>query len=158
MKTVQAAVGSAHLWIDYGRPALRGRDVWANGVLGDTLWRTGANAATQFRTDVDLVLLLEELGKAENVHTESIGDPQLQNGRNAVSTFNARIRGTENGLVALEPAPPSGFSGAAVIDAQGQFVGLAGLKAASQASPDLRPSRSGRDGSQASQIREWRSE
>lgn len=54
--TVEAAVGSAHLWIDYGRPALRGRDVWANGVLGDTLWRTGANAATQFRTDVDLVL------------------------------------------------------------------------------------------------------
>ncbi|PYP81724.1 MAG: hypothetical protein DMD35_00560 [Gemmatimonadetes bacterium] len=54
--TVQATVGSAHLWIDYGRPALRGRDVWVNGVLGDTLWRTGANAATQFRTDVDLVV------------------------------------------------------------------------------------------------------
>lgn len=54
--TVQATVGSAHLWIDYGRPALRGRDVWVNGVLGDTLWRTGANAATQFRTDVDLIL------------------------------------------------------------------------------------------------------
>jgi hypothetical protein len=54
--TVQATVGTAHLWIDYGRPALRGRDVWANGVLGDTLWRTGANAATQLRTDVDLVL------------------------------------------------------------------------------------------------------
>ncbi len=63
-----------------------------------------------------------------------IGDPQIQDGRDAVSTFNARIRGTESGLVALEPAPPSGFSGAAVIDAQGQFVGLAGLKAASQAS------------------------
>jgi hypothetical protein len=53
---VQAVVGPAHLWIDYGRPALRGRDVWAHGVLGDTLWRTGANAATQLRTDVDLVL------------------------------------------------------------------------------------------------------
>ena len=25
-------------------------------MLGDTLWRTGANAATQFRTDVDLVV------------------------------------------------------------------------------------------------------
>jgi hypothetical protein len=25
-------------------------------VLGDTLWRTGANAATQFRSDVDLVI------------------------------------------------------------------------------------------------------
>jgi hypothetical protein len=54
--TVKATIGGAHLWIDYGRPSLRGRDVWVNGVLGDTLWRTGANAATQFRTDVDLVL------------------------------------------------------------------------------------------------------
>ena len=54
--TVNATVGSAHVWIDYGRPALRGRNVWVDGVLGDTLWRTGANAATQLRTDVDLVV------------------------------------------------------------------------------------------------------
>jgi hypothetical protein len=54
--TVQATVGTAHLWIDYGRPALRGRDVWVNGVLGDTLWRTGANAATQLRSDADVVI------------------------------------------------------------------------------------------------------
>jgi len=54
--TVQATVGAAHLWIDYGRPALRGRDVWVNGVLGDTLWRTGANAATQLRTDADVLI------------------------------------------------------------------------------------------------------
>jgi hypothetical protein len=54
--TVKATIGGAHLWIDYGRPSLRGRDVWVNGVLGDTLWRTGANAATQFRSDVDLMV------------------------------------------------------------------------------------------------------
>jgi Protein of unknown function (DUF2911) len=54
--TVNATIGRAHVWIDYGRPALRGREVWTNGVLGDTLWRTGANAATQFRSDVDLVI------------------------------------------------------------------------------------------------------
>jgi hypothetical protein len=54
--TVEATVGTARLWIDYGRPALRGRDVWVNGVLGDTLWRTGANAATQLRSNVDLVV------------------------------------------------------------------------------------------------------
>jgi len=54
--TLNATVGRAHVWIDYGRPALRGRDVWVNGVLGDTLWRTGANAATQLRSDVDLVI------------------------------------------------------------------------------------------------------
>ena len=52
--TVHATIGSAHVWVDYGRPALRGRNVWVNGVLGDTIWRTGANAATQLRTDADL--------------------------------------------------------------------------------------------------------
>ena len=54
--TVRASIGTAALWVDYGRPALRGRQVWVNGVLGDTLWRTGANAATQFRTDTDLTV------------------------------------------------------------------------------------------------------
>lgn len=55
--TVRATIGAnTHLWVDYGRPSLRGRDVWVNGVLGDTIWRTGANAATQFRTDTDVTI------------------------------------------------------------------------------------------------------
>jgi hypothetical protein len=54
--TVHATIGGAELWVDYGRPSRRGRDVWENGVLGDTLWRTGANAATQFRTSKDIEL------------------------------------------------------------------------------------------------------
>lgn len=54
--TARATIGNAHVWVDYGRPALRGRDVWANGVLGDTLWRTGANAATQLGTDADIAI------------------------------------------------------------------------------------------------------
>jgi prepilin-type processing-associated H-X9-DG protein len=52
--TARATIGRANVWVDYGRPALRGRNVWVNGVLGDTIWRTGANAATQLRTDADL--------------------------------------------------------------------------------------------------------
>jgi hypothetical protein len=54
--TVRATIGNAHVWVDYGRPALRGRNVWVNGVLGDTIWRTGANAATQLRTDADITI------------------------------------------------------------------------------------------------------
>ena len=54
--TARTTIGNAHVWVDYGRPALRGRDVWANGVLGDTLWRTGANAATQLGTDADITI------------------------------------------------------------------------------------------------------
>jgi hypothetical protein len=53
--TARATVGSATLWIDYGRPSLRGRNVWEHGVLGDTIWRTGANAATQLSTSADLL-------------------------------------------------------------------------------------------------------
>jgi hypothetical protein len=54
--TVRATIGKANVWVDYGRPALRGRDVWVNGVLGDTIWRTGANAATQLHSDADLLV------------------------------------------------------------------------------------------------------
>jgi hypothetical protein len=54
--TVRAQLSGSPIWIDYSRPALRGRDAWMNGVLGDTLWRTGANAATQIQTGVDLII------------------------------------------------------------------------------------------------------
>jgi hypothetical protein len=54
--TLRAQIGAANIWVDYGRPLARGRDVFTHGVLGDTLWRTGANAATQFRTDRDLLI------------------------------------------------------------------------------------------------------
>jgi DUF2911 family protein len=54
--TARATIGSAQVWVDYGQPALRGRNVWTNGVLGDTLWRTGANAATQLGTDADIMI------------------------------------------------------------------------------------------------------
>lgn len=49
--TVKAGAGGAALWIDYGRPAKRGRVVYGGVVPYGEVWRTGANAATQFRTD-----------------------------------------------------------------------------------------------------------
>ncbi|HEV2105220.1 MAG TPA: DUF2911 domain-containing protein [Candidatus Eisenbacteria bacterium] len=54
--TVRAGAGGAALWIDYGRPAKRGRTVFGGVVPWGGVWRTGANAATQFRTDKDLVM------------------------------------------------------------------------------------------------------
>lgn len=48
--TALAEIAGARVWIDYGRPSVRGRDVFRNGVLGDTIWRLGANAATQLET------------------------------------------------------------------------------------------------------------
>ncbi len=50
--TVRVAnAGGAALTIDYGRPAKRGRVVYGGMVPYGEVWRTGANAATQFRTD-----------------------------------------------------------------------------------------------------------
>jgi hypothetical protein len=54
--TVRASAGGASLLVDYGRPAKRGREIFGNVVPWGTVWRTGANAATQFRTDRDLVI------------------------------------------------------------------------------------------------------
>jgi hypothetical protein len=52
--TVRAEINGAHLLIDYGRPAVRGRTIFGGVVPWDTIWRTGANAATQLITDKDL--------------------------------------------------------------------------------------------------------
>jgi hypothetical protein len=50
--TVRASVAGAALWIDYGRPAKRGRVIFGSTIVPwGEVWRTGANAATQLRTD-----------------------------------------------------------------------------------------------------------
>jgi hypothetical protein len=54
--TVQATVAGANLMVDYSRPSKRGRTIFGTVVPWGQLWRTGANAATQFRTDKTLVI------------------------------------------------------------------------------------------------------
>jgi hypothetical protein len=68
-----------------------------------------------------------------------IADPKTQDGKSEATAFSIRIRGSEDSRVLLEPAPPLGFSGAAAIDKQGQFIGLAGLKPAAIAGPPAPP-------------------
>jgi Protein of unknown function (DUF2911) len=43
--------GGAAIWIDYGRPGKRGRTIFPDVVPYGEVWRTGANAATQIKTD-----------------------------------------------------------------------------------------------------------
>jgi hypothetical protein len=51
-----ARIGQASIHVNYGRPSARGRRIWGpNGVLGDTLWRTGANQETRLTTTADLM-------------------------------------------------------------------------------------------------------
>lgn len=54
--SVKAVAGGASLAIDYSRPAKRDRVVFGGIVPYGEVWRTGANAATQFRTDRELHL------------------------------------------------------------------------------------------------------
>ena len=54
--TVRARIGDATFTIDYGRPLARGRVLLGNILPYDHVWRTGANAATQFTTSAPLTL------------------------------------------------------------------------------------------------------
>jgi hypothetical protein len=54
--SMKATLGAAHLTIDYSRPAVRGRQIWGTIVPWDAVWRLGADVATHFTTDVDLMI------------------------------------------------------------------------------------------------------
>src|SRR4029079_17701397 len=54
--TVRATIGAAYFTVDYGRPLARGRTLLGDVIPYDRIWRTGANAATQFSTSVPITL------------------------------------------------------------------------------------------------------
>ncbi len=54
--TVRASIGGASFTVDYGRPLARGRTLLGNVVPWNRVWRTGANAATQFTTSAPITL------------------------------------------------------------------------------------------------------
>jgi hypothetical protein len=54
--TARGSVGAATLAVDYGRPLARGRTLLGDVVPYDYVWRTGANAATQFTTSAPITL------------------------------------------------------------------------------------------------------
>ena len=54
--STKATLGAASLTIDYSRPSVRGRRIWGDVVPWDRVWRLGADMATHFTTDVDLVM------------------------------------------------------------------------------------------------------
>jgi len=54
--TARAAVGAATFSVDYGRPLARGRTLLGDVIAYDRVWRTGANAATEFTTSAPITL------------------------------------------------------------------------------------------------------
>jgi hypothetical protein len=54
--TVRAEIGNTVFTVDYARPLLRGRTLLGDVIPYDRVWRTGANAATQFTTSTPIKL------------------------------------------------------------------------------------------------------
>ena len=54
--TARGTIGAATFAVDYGRPLARGRTLLGNVIGYDRVWRTGANAATQFTTSAPITL------------------------------------------------------------------------------------------------------
>jgi hypothetical protein len=54
--TARATIGNATFLVDYGRPLARGRKLVGGIIPYDQVWRTGANAATQFVTSAPITL------------------------------------------------------------------------------------------------------
>jgi hypothetical protein len=54
--TARATIGAATFSVDYGRPLARGRTLLGNVISYDRIWRTGANAATQFTTSAPITV------------------------------------------------------------------------------------------------------
>ena len=54
--TARTTIDGSEIWVDYSRPSKRGRTIFGDVVPWNTVWRTGANAATQLSTPVDLVI------------------------------------------------------------------------------------------------------
>jgi hypothetical protein len=54
--TTLARIGHSVFTVDYSRPLLRGRTLLGDLIPYDRVWRTGANAATQFTTSTPITL------------------------------------------------------------------------------------------------------
>lgn len=55
--SVVTKIGTANVTVKYSRPSRRGRTVFGGTLVPwNAVWRTGANAATSFTTDADLVI------------------------------------------------------------------------------------------------------
>lgn len=54
--TVTAELGGKKITISYGRPYVKGRAIFGGLVPWDQVWRTGADEATTFTTEADVVI------------------------------------------------------------------------------------------------------
>lgn len=54
--TAKGKIKDATITIDYSSPSVKGRQIWGSLVPYDKIWRAGANEATIFTTDKDIMV------------------------------------------------------------------------------------------------------
>lgn len=54
--TASNNMGETKIVINYGSPAVKGREIWGKLVPYDKVWRTGANEATTFEVSTDVLI------------------------------------------------------------------------------------------------------
>lgn len=54
--TASGKIGEANISIKYSSPSVRERKIWGELVPYNAVWRAGANAATTFETDKDIMV------------------------------------------------------------------------------------------------------
>ena len=92
-------------------------------------------------------LSLSDGAAKSGVELTGIADPQNQGGGAAASSVKASVTPIgSGGDLALSPPPAVGFSGAAALDSDGKFAGVALLKPVVVAGPERRARRTGRAG------------
>ena len=72
--TTKATVGNANVSIEYGRPALKGRDMLKMMQVG-SVWRIGANEATTLTTDADLDFGEKRVAKGKHILLTRLAEP-----------------------------------------------------------------------------------
>lgn len=55
-QTAEGMIGDTKITIEYNAPSVRDRAVWGDLVPYDKVWRTGANEATRFTTDKNIMI------------------------------------------------------------------------------------------------------
>lgn len=55
-ETVSGTINGANITINYGSPSVKGRTIWGELVPYGKVWRAGANDATTFETDKDIMV------------------------------------------------------------------------------------------------------
>jgi hypothetical protein len=100
--TVLSSIGDVSITIDYGRPLARGRVLLGNVIPYERVWRTGANAATQFTTSAPMRLAGIQLSAG----TYTLWTVPHQNGVDLIVNGQAGQWGTEyNGSRDVGRAP-----------------------------------------------------